>query len=429
MADLNYRQNLNRPGYYSFTMPEGFETTMEIHLWGAGGGNSAFGLGAGGGYANSIVTIAPGDLVEIGVGAPGKNSVGQSPGQGGYSFLDLKYSGGDGGIARDEDNDTGPGAGGGAASAVVINSTPVCVAAGGGGGSGYGDDLRDGNPGTPGGLYYEQATEIYPVTLSYAWNSFMNNYAVWGGGQDYTSTINFPVTGTYTFNYAVDNYGQVFLDGSAIITLSGTVTSHFTSTTTYTATVSAGNHTVRVTGVNTGGPAGVAARIIKPDTTELWNTRALTFSNGLTNNTRGGTGGPGGSGGGGGGGGYFGGNGGIQGGDDRPAGQGGNGGQNFGNIIISGSGVRSGGVDTIYDPVGDTGFGTYPGYAVIILTRKFQAYSKSSGTWKEVNNAYVKQSGAWKSVNQIYIKNAGTWNPLLSTNNISFGDPTRPSGY
>jgi len=282
MANLTYRQNISRPGYYSFTMPEGFETTMEIHLWGAGGGNSAYALGAGGGYAKSIVTVAPGDLVEIGVGSQGKNSSGQSPGKGGYSFLDLKYSGGDGGTARDEDNDTGPGAGGGAASAVLINSLPVCVAAGGGGGSGFGDDLRDGNPGKPGGIY----------------------------------------------------------------------------------------------------------------TT-------------LTANTRGGNGGPGGSGGGGGGGGYLGGLGGAAGGDDRPAGQGGNGGQNFGNTIISGSGVKSGGIGTVYDPIGDTGFGTYSGYAVIILTRKFQIYSKDSGTWKEINNAYVKQSGTWKTVSQVYIKNAG----------------------
>jgi hypothetical protein len=35
----------------------------------------------------------------------------------------------------------------------------------------------------------------------------------------------------------------------------------------------------------------------------------------------------------------------------------------------------------------------------------------------------------YQAKNQIYIKNAGTWNPLLSTNNISFGDPARPSGY
>ena len=408
-VELTYILTLKEAGDKTFTMPAGFEESVEIHCWGAGGGGSLRVSGGGGGYASTVARIPAGSVVRLQIGQPGANGGrgNNPPSPGGSHPSYTRYRGGSAGSSRDEDADMGSGGGGGGASAVVIDNSPVCVGAGGGGAGGPGDDSRSGTPGNPGGVYPGSSTNVYPVTLSYAWNSFMNSYAVWGGGQDYTVILNFPVTGTYTFNYAVDNYGQVFLDGSAIITLSGTVTSHFNTTTTYTATVSAGNHTVRVTGVNTGGPAGVAAQILKPDTTELWNTRALTVTSGLTGTSDGGNSVNAWASGGGGGGGYFGGQAGTSYGDDAGNAPGGNGGQNYGAIIESGSGATGAGKSTTYyprtlvaSPIGNAG---YPGYIVMIFTRRPGLQIKNpngSGNWVIVQNSYVKTASQSVTLSQ-----------------------------
>ena len=393
--DLTYILTLKDAGDKTFVMPSGFDSNVTIYCWGAGGGGTIGASGGGAGYASTLAQIPAGSVVRLQVGQPGTNGDRRTGGIGGTHPSYTRYRGGSAGSAYDEDWDTGAGGGGGGASAVVVDNSPVCVGAGGGGAGGLGDDSGGGTQGTPGGVYPGSTTNIYPVTLSYAWNGFMNSYAVWGAGQDYTRTINFPVTGTYTFNYAVDNYGQLFLDGSAIITLSGTVTSHFTSTTTYTATVSAGNHTVRVTGVNTGGPAGVAAQILKPDSSELWNTRALTVSGGLTATSDGGTSPNAWTSGGGGGGGYYGGEPGTSYGDDAGNAPGGNGGQNYGAIIESGSGTLPGGTTSIYYPTTPANIGRagYPGYIVMKFTRKPGLRIKSpdgSGNWVDIINSYVR---------------------------------------
>jgi hypothetical protein len=375
-VDLTYILTLKDAGDKTFTMPTGFEERVEIHCWGAGGGGTVGASGGGGGYASTTASIPAGSVVRLQVGQPGTNGGRRTGGTGGTHPTYTRYRGGSAGSPYDEDWDTGGGGGGGGASSVLVSNSPVCIGAGGGGAGGPGDDSRAGTPGNPAGVYPGSTTNIYPVTLSYAWNSFMNTYAVWGAGQDYTTVINFPVTGTYTFNYAVDNYGQVFLDGSAIITLSGTVTSHFKTTTTYTATVSAGNHTVRVTGVNTGGPAGVAAQILKPDTTELWNTRALTVRGGLTATSDGGTSANGWTSGGGGGGGYYGGVAGTTYGDDAGNAPGGNGGQNYGAIIESGSGATGAGKSIIYYP------------------RTLVASPAGNITWSETIISYASAAGS-----------------------------------
>jgi hypothetical protein len=79
--------------------------------------------------------------------------------------------------------------------------------------------------------------------------------------------------------------------------------------------VTAGSHQVSVTDTNYGGPAGVAAQILKPDNSELWNTRypVSPVHAGTNGEDKEGDGG----GGGGGGGGLVGGPGGyVNGGDD-----------------------------------------------------------------------------------------------------------------
>jgi hypothetical protein len=347
---ITYTLILDKPGAKTFVMPPSFWPDIEIHCWGAGGGSTSSAKGGGGGYAYANVNISAGDTVTLQIGQPGLPN--------GAGGVDDSYRALRGGNSNS-------GAGGGGATWVAINNNTVCGAAGGGGGS------NAGVSGMPGGIFPGVGLGIYAVTLSYAWNSFMNNYAVWGSGEDYTVIINFPTTGTYTFNYAVDNLGKMYLDGSEIISYAG-----FSTTTTYTATVTSGNHTIRVTGVNTGGPAGVAAQILKPDSSELWNTRNLINTSGLAVDSRGGDG-PGGGGGGG----------------FPKGGQfGGRGGQNFGNVMIAGSGSVSGGKDVSVYPnkvIGDAG---YPGYIAIVFRKRLNILIKnpdSSGDWVNVV-PYVK---------------------------------------
>ena len=115
----------------------------------------------------------------------------------------------------------------------------------------------------------------YPVSNG-AWGSFMNSYAIWTNGQTDTSTytyttgVNFPATGLYTFNYAADNVMTVTLDGNAI----GPASDTFTGSDSVTINVVAGDHIIAMAITNTGGPAGGAVQIIKPIGGELWNSRS-----------------------------------------------------------------------------------------------------------------------------------------------------------
>jgi hypothetical protein len=344
-VDLTYILTLSAAGDKTFVMPAGFEANVEIHCWGAGGGGTIGASGGGGGYASTVAQIPAGSVVRLQVGQPGTNGGRQTGGVGGTHPTYTRYRGGSAGSVYDEDWDTGAGGGGGGASAVVVDNSPVCVGAGGGGAGGPGDDSPAGNPGNPGGVYPGQATNIYPVTLSYAWCQFMNDYAVWGPFGPYTTTVNFPSTGTYTFAFAVDNYGNVQVDGVEVVS-----SSSFTSVTYANVTVSSGNRTITVYATNTGGPAGVAVRILKSDLSELDNSRNYTVGTGLTNSNDGGTSVNAWTSGGGGGGGYYGGQAGTSYGDDAGNAPGGNGGQNYGAIIESGSGATGAGKSSTYYP-------------------------------------------------------------------------------
>ena len=393
MSDLSYRIDLNKIGYYQFTMPQGFAPYVQIYTWGAGGGAGAGGaVGGGGGYAYSNVSIASGDIVNIVVGSHGGDASGASAGSAGKG-ASIGYNGGSGANQGDgEDGDAGGSGGGGAATAVLINGVPMTVAAGGGGGGGLGDDGGAGTDGRPGGVFVPQATSYYPATHP-AYCSFLNTYGVWGPFPT-TITINFPVSGTYTFYFSVDNYGSVVLDGSTTLF---SVTGEFNYGTYLTTThsVSSGNHTITISPVNIGGPASVGFQIIKPDSSELWNTRYLLTDTGLTGTTNGQNGTQGGSGGsGGGGGGILGGETGAARGDDGGGGEGGNGGQNYGTNFDAGSGTSSGGPSqkSTFGIPSITGNAGYDGYAILVFTRALNLQYKDSGTWKTVNNVYYKLS-------------------------------------
>ena len=154
MASLKYYYIINTPGPKVWTMPKGFQSNVEIHLWGAGGGLGSSQPGGGGAYVSTTATVDAGDIVEIGVGQKGAAASGASAGVGGGSTIGFKYSGGPGGAGTgDEDGENGGGGGGGGATVVLIDGNVVAVAAGGGGGGGYGDDYAAGSAGLPGGVY------------------------------------------------------------------------------------------------------------------------------------------------------------------------------------------------------------------------------------------------------------------------------------
>ena len=122
---------------------------------------------------------------------------------------------------------------------------------------------------SPGNSWYKAPTDP-------AWGSFMQTYAIWTGTVDAVTTnvidtvINCPTSGVYSIEYSCDNDLSWNFDNGANVTSA----SNFDTSTVITQTLSAGQHTLNISITNTGGPGGVAMRITKPDTTELWNTLA-----------------------------------------------------------------------------------------------------------------------------------------------------------
>lgn len=115
----------------------------------------------------------------------------------------------------------------------------------------------------------DQGYETLPaVTLSYAWSSFMNTYAVWPANAGDSVTIRRTIVlqpGNYYITGAVDNYGSVSINGQYNIGLYNFGTSI--------SRTSAGNNTlvnhqggpmsIVISATNTGGPRGVAVTISK----------------------------------------------------------------------------------------------------------------------------------------------------------------------
>lgn len=230
-------------GYTRLVVPTGYSPIVNVDLAGAGGGGGAnyygaSGRGGNGGRITGSLSLKPGDILDVYVGEGGR--------QGGYG---------------------------------LINAT------GGAGG-------RSARIGTVSG-----ETVVYPVTLDYAWSSFMNDYAVWVNPDGVSpinveSTIiryvNITTAGTYTFQAECDNYLQLYIDDVNIINTSDYSSYYATSATRY---LTAGQHTIRMKVSNWGGPAGVAVALFNPTGTQIWNTRSVLNPNTFSYWFRGGQGG------------------------------------------------------------------------------------------------------------------------------------------
>ena len=449
MAKTEYVYNINTIGHRCFTMPDGFTSTVEMHVWGAGGGNGygqARNTGGGGGYVKSIEQFNPGDIIEVGVGMPGAPASINQPGAGGGSGIGIQYAGGPGALGLDSDGDNdGPyaGGGGGGATGVLCNGIPVAIAGGGGGSNGLKDDYIANGVGMPGGIQSitPNLNYYWKPTRWWGWNWWFNQYAVWRyyslNSQSYSKSINFPVSGVYTIYSGTDRYISWTIDSQTKFTVVNSGSGYQTDT----VTLTAGYHTLSIV---TGAYAmygdmsgGFGFQIFKPDGTLLWTTRQDNDSDLLTSNTVGGDGGLY-SGGGGGGGfkGGLGGNGTAYGYDGGI--RGGSGGLNFGDYIYSGSTWQPGGVGTKYFPSGGGyGYAGYSGYVSLVFQRKFRAYFKRDiytenttpgheslpgeeatelvSTWARLNDAWVKQANTWKEVQNIYVKENNVWAPVVST--------------
>lgn len=402
------------------------------------------------------------------------------------------WGGGGGGGGNDAGSPGGRGAGGGYSKVTfqASGSDQIYFAVGGGGTAG-GSSAGRARGGSPGGSY-SGATVFNTLNLvagniqrvsNGAYCSWLNANGVWynyaASVFDVTTTVNFPLTGLYTFAISADNSGIVYLDGSAVVS-AATYTDVFRQQ----ITVTAGLHSVRVRGVNTGGPASIGVTVVGdfsfgggyggdagPSGSSGaggggggasilgLNTTLLAIAAGGgggggagISGANGGDSAPGsrgnaasgtyagqdgqdksgdGGGGGGGGGGYGGGNGGAVRSGDQGAGAGANGtnyaapgydgqtvtaiGQNPGQ---SGSSLRPG-------TAGRGGSNTANGSAgaivlEIVQTNLLIRYQPDPNDafliWKPVATVWVKHNGVWQQSSGTWVKNAGAWNLVMPSN-------------
>jgi hypothetical protein len=201
------------PGVQRLVWPRGTDVPVTAYLWGGGGGGGGNdsgpgGSGQGGGATEVSFLVSAGDVIDVTVGG----------------------SGGAGVSGRGH-------ASGGTAGASFVSSIIF--------------DTRS-------------ATAIDgPVIASTnsAYVGFLNTYGVWVdpvSAQDFDRSyvVNFPFTALYTFTGSADNSAKVFINDAFIGDIAG-----FGTTYAYTFNVTAGTATVRIVGVNTGGPGSVALTI------------------------------------------------------------------------------------------------------------------------------------------------------------------------
>jgi hypothetical protein len=417
---------------------QGNDVPVTAYLWGGGGGGGgndkgAGGSGSGGGFTELNFTVSIGDVIEVAVG----------------------------------------------------------------GGGGLGQQWKKRAPGGAGGASYV-GSEIFntrrtsaspPVipSTNAAYVSFLNQYGVWVNpvtARDFERSyvVNFPVTGLYTFTASADNSAKIYVDGLFVGDVDG-----FSRTYTMTTNVLAGDHTIKIVGINTGGPGSVALTIDGESVSYSGGPggaagkggkdsgggggggATVIFKNGQilavaaggggggggANKTAGGTapgpngqaavgttaGGAGqnknGDGGGGGGGG-----GGISGGNGGNAVSGDRGGQAGANGLSSSpaqdpNGRVPGGQTNTYYPgsVGQGGLAASNGNAgAAVLLFKVPGLFVNDGTsFVPVNSTWVKVSNEWKQAQATYIKINGVWTPVTGSlapefvnTDTTFGTAARP---
>lgn len=428
-------------GIQRLVWPSGTDVPVTAYLWGGGGGGGGNdsgrgGVGQGGGATEVNFSVSAGDVIDVAVGGPG----------------------GGGQSSRAQ---AGGGVAGSSSVTSVIFGTRTATAING--------------------------PVIHSTNSSYV--SFLNTNGVWvnpvsARNFDRSYIVNFPTTTLYTFTGSADNSAEVYVDDVFVGAIPG-----FRGTWAFSFFVTAGNATVRIVAVNTGGPGSVA----------------LTIDGGVSySGSHGGQAGPSGSSGGGGGGGgatvifkngialavAAGGGGGagagnvsIRDGDNAPgsagqaaigdsAGQngqnhpgdgggggGGGGGLGGGNggLVRSGdqgglagtgglssspfsdpSGTLAGGRDNVFYPgnAGTGGVGTAAGSggAAALLFDTPGLYVHSETSFEPVKDLWININDEWVLVNTAYVKDNGVWRallgsfaPVFTVVTTGFGSAPRPA--
>lgn len=404
--NYQYRQSLicgaldyySSPGVYTNTIPVGINA-VSIIIFGAGGGagggdaaNGPTGSGnnSGGSGSFAYLTVSLDILIRnklkivVGGGGPSGKSYDNKP----RRTLPGWNRGGYGGYAGPS-GVSGYGGGGGGSTDVYVNERLVASIAGGGGGGGNGCNYFEGSQGKPWGNWdnYDwnedlettsdalirsrftpvlMARSVFEPTVKHSlWGDWFKDYVVWFNdgeynyaGQELENRVNleFPVSGSYTFEMQADNQMGVYIapwydpgegsyvsdilyngtfvaqigdelmsDGNGFITPPSTLpnptdgaqdwtrvgwTSEFRAANPDTSTYnisSPGRYVIRVivgNGTNATSendwqrnPAGFALKIKKPDGSTLWSTKEGQGKDGqnLTSGDGGGGGGGGGN--------------------------------------------------------------------------------------------------------------------------------------
>ncbi len=280
-------------GNGKFTVPAGITRIRATLIGGGAGGSSGSeanpwwsggGGGGSGGILREIISVTPGQSITYRAGQAGLGTAGSSPGgqqgsPGGTTRFGLfNVAGGRPATSNLNSNHfnlgglAGPGgANGQDGQSRRGESSSTNLMAGGSGGGVPGFSV--GGVGGPAPAKFDFSVNSRQLPNSQAvtfpsWNSTMNQYAVWGPDIraqrfDSQSVVNFPFTGNYTFYMQADNSGTIFIDGSEVLSAAGNFSTTYTSVV---RKVTAGNHTIRVTGLNAGSwrtdnPAGVAVLI------------------------------------------------------------------------------------------------------------------------------------------------------------------------
>lgn len=100
-------------------------------------------------------------------------------------------------------------------------------------------------------------------TYNKLWCDFLKTYAVWNPGSAISfssskNSVHFPYTGYYLVEASADDYGEVLIDNKVAVTIPN---KGFNSTVTNLVYLEEGYYTIRLSGTNTGGAAGIGCKI------------------------------------------------------------------------------------------------------------------------------------------------------------------------
>jgi X-X-X-Leu-X-X-Gly heptad repeat protein len=94
------------------------------------------------------------------------------------------------------------------------------------------------------------------------------------------------------------------------------------------------------------------------------------------------------------------------------------GGVSLGTVIQSGSGSTPGGRTVPAYPGRNAGSANVSGAAVLVFTKSFNINVKQTNNWKFIDNAWVKVDGGWKDILNGWVKVDGVWEPLITARSI-----------